>query len=66
MVIKKHIVKEEGDEQTGYNYVSTEGTGYWGINDKGEYKSFSRKYHKIVEIIDKSELDNLIDQGYFI
>lgn len=57
---------KEKNEDTGFEFVAYEPKALWGINDKGEYKAFSRKYYIIVEIEEKKEtLKSELDGWYY-
>lgn len=50
VTVDKIFKKGEKHEATGFEFVSFVGKAIWGINNKGEYKAFSRKYYLIVEV----------------
>ncbi len=51
----KKIFKSEPKEDTGHEYVSTEGKTYWGIDKDGKYKCFAKKYHSIEDVQEKKD-----------
>ena len=56
MAIEKIFKKgKTKNEDTGFEFVAYEPKTVWGINDKGEYKAFSKKYYVVVEIEEKKE-----------
>lgn len=51
----KKIFKIDPAEDTGNEYVSTEGKTYWGLDKEGKYKCFAKKYHLIIEVEEKKD-----------
>ncbi len=65
MAIEKIFKKGEKHKETGFEFVAYEPKTIWGINDKGEYKAFSKKYYLVVEIEEKKETSTPITDVWF-
>lgn len=62
MAIEKRIYKKDKNIYTTFDFVAYEPKAIWGINVKGEYKAFSKKYYKVVEV---DSLQDLMVYDYY-